>query len=220
MTGQQRHRVLIAAAIVFAMAAALRGMSRQEIVPPRESFARFPQQIGAWTGQKGPDFDKRVLEILGVDEYVNWTMRRGDALAGLYIGYWGSQRHGDTMHSPMNCLPGSGWEPMERRTIAIQVGSPTAPRTIAVNRIVIEKGLDRQLVLYWYQSQQRVVASEYAGKLHTVLDAIRYNRSDAAMIRIVVPLGARTRAAEDAAERTASELVQQLFPVLPRFLPA
>jgi EpsI family protein len=202
------------------MAATLHALSRQELVPPRESFARFPQQIGRWTGSKAPDFDTEVLEILGVDDYLNWVVRRQDAVVGLYVGYWATQRHGDTMHSPMNCLPGSGWEPLGRDTIAIPVVTDAGPRSMTVNRIIIQKGLDRQLVLYWYQSHQRVVASEYAGKVYTVLDAIRHNRSDAAMVRVVTPLRANSLAAEAEAERTATEFVQELAPQLTRFLPA
>ena len=220
MSAQHQRRFVVIAAIVLAMAGTLQALSRQEAIPPRESFAMFPRQIGAWTGTRAPDFDKRVLEILGVDEYLNWTLRRGDSVLGLYIGYWGSQRHGDTMHSPMNCLPGSGWQPLGRETLTIPVQTTEGARDIVVNRIIIEKGLDRQLVLYWYQSHQRVVAREYAGKVYTVLDAIRYNRSDAAMVRLVIPLRGSSRSAEDEAERVATEFVQQVFPVLPRFLPA
>jgi EpsI family protein len=216
----QRTRLIVAAVVLAGMTAGLQALSRQEAVPPRESFRNFPTRIGDWSGRKLADFDQRVLDILGVDEYLNWTLTRGSAHVGLYVGYWGSQRHGDTIHSPLNCLPGSGWQPVSRGILPIAVsGEGGAPRTIGVNRIVIEKGLDRQLVLYWYQSHNRIVANEYAGKVYTVLDAIRYNRSDAAMIRIVRPIAGNSFQAELAAERDAVDAVRALFPVLPRFLP-
>jgi len=220
MSSQQRNRLGVGALLLIVMVGALQRVSGHEIVPERRAFASFPRQIGGWSGTKAPDFDTRVISILGVDDYVNWTMSRsaGGPL-GLYIGYWGTQRHGDTIHSPLNCLPGSGWEPIDRRTLSIDVKGPSGPRTVVVNRIVIEKGLDRQLVLYWYQSRDRVVASEYAAKVHTVLDAIRYHRSDAAIVRVVTPMTGASSGAELEAERTASAFVQDLFPVLPGFLP-
>ena len=109
---------------------------------------------------------------------------------GLYVGYHDSQRQGDTIHSPLNCLPGAGWQPLEqgRITVSVRDHGTARPAPIEVNRVVIGKGLDRQLVLYWYQSHRRVVASEYWGKVYTVLDAMRYNRTDAAMVRVITPV--------------------------------
>jgi EpsI family protein len=116
-------------------------------------------------------------------------------------------------------LPGAGWEPLElgRKVIAVRSGDATAPRAIEVNRVVIGKGLDRALVLYWYQSHRRIVASEYWGKVYTVLDSVRYNRTDAAMVRIVVPIpnGASTETADDEAATFAQALFPHLLPHLP-----
>ncbi len=215
-----RRRLAIAAALFIAMTAVLARASADEAIPARQPFAQFPTRIGEWTGTRAADFDRRVLDVLGVDDYLNWTLTDpGYRVLGLYVGYWGSQRHGDTIHSPLNCLPGSGWQPISRRSLAIDVRGTHGPRTATVNRIVIEKGLDRQLVLYWYQSRDRVVASEYAGKVYTVLDAIRYHRSDAAIVRIVSPIRDASAAAEADAERVAAAFVQDLVPVLPGFLP-
>ena len=218
MSGTHR-RLGLAAVLLALMTVTLARVSGQESVPARESFARFPSQIAGWSGVKAPDFEPRVVAILGLDDYLNWTMTRRADVLGLYIGYWGSQRHGDTIHSPLNCLPGSGWEAIDRRGLQVNVATASGPRAILVNRIVIEKGLDRQLVLYWYQSRDRVVASEYAAKVHTVVDAIRYRRSDAAIVRIVSPIAGTSAAAEADAERVATALVRDLFPALPGFLP-
>lgn len=220
MSAPHRNRLVLAAVLLAIMTVTLHRVSGQEIVPQRQAFTRFPTQIGDWSGVKAPDFETRILQILGVDDYVNWTVsRRGGRALGLYIGYWGTQRHGDTIHSPLNCLPGSGWQPIDRRELAVTVLGPAGPHVIVVNRIVIEKGLDRQVVLYWYQSRDRVVANEYAAKVHTVVDAIRYQRSDAAIVRIVSPVAGGSASAEQDAERAASAFVQDLYPVLPGFLP-
>jgi EpsI family protein len=123
------------------------------------------------------------------------------------------------MHSPLNCLPGAGWIPTSKSALTIRAldGAQKAPRDIVVNRVVIERGLDRQLVLYWYQTHGRVIASEYWGKIYTVVDALRYNRTDAAMIRVMTPLN--DQSPEQAAEARAVQFVQALFPQLSQYLP-
>src|SRR5258708_1378069 len=127
--------------------------TRSEPVRIRQTFARFPNQIVGWEGHAAQPFDKKILAVLGVDEYVNLTYWKTAALPiGLYIGYYQSQREGDTMHSPMNCLPGAGWQPESKGTLTIPVSLTRAvgapPRDITVNRYVIRKGTDRQVVLY------------------------------------------------------------------------
>ena len=96
--------------------------------------------------------------------------------------------------------------------------SSAAHETIQVNRVIIGKGLERQFVYYWYQSRDRVVASEYWGKIYTVLDAVKYRRSDAAIVRVVVPIPPET--ATNIAEKQASRFVTSLFPLLSRHIPA
>ncbi len=160
-----------------------------------------------------------------MDDYARRTYgARGEpGWVGLYIGYYASQRQGDTVHSPLNCLPGAGWIPISqaRMTVAVK-DTPTASanRDITINRFVIQKGLDRQLVLYWYQSHGRVVASEYWGRIYTVTDAIRYNRTDAALVRVIVPILGDAPNAVDAAQASGVRFVQALFPYLSRHLPS
>jgi EpsI family protein len=196
----------------------LAGATSAETVPPRESLSACPMQIDDWSGKHAAPLDEKVLAILGVDDYVNRLYLNGrGALVSLYIGYYDSQRQGDTIHSPLNCLPGAGWQPVsqDRRQIEVSSGGGGL-RTIEVNRFVIEKGLDRQLVLYWYQSHGRVVASEYWGRAYMVIDAMRLNRTDGALVRVITPI-VKT---EDDAEREAENFVQALFPLLDRYLPA
>jgi EpsI family protein len=121
----------------------------------------------------------------------------------------------------MNCMPGSGWEPTRRGRLTLELagvaGEP--PRAVDVNRVLVQKGLDRMLVVYWYQAHGRVVASEYWGKIYTVVDAIRLNRSDGAMVRLIVPVDGRSSRGEEDAERAALEFARALIPVLGRYLP-
>ena len=116
--------------------------------------------------------------------------------------------------------PGAGWLPIEQRRAVLPVrAAPNGPiRRIEVNEFVIQKGLDRQAVFYWYQSRDRVIASEYWGKVFTVLDAIRYNRTDAALVRVVVPIE-QSETARTVAQATGVSFVESLFPRLVRHLP-
>jgi EpsI family protein len=189
--------------------------SKSEITLIRESLSEIPLQIGNWLGQPTQALDSKIMDVLGVDDYVNRNYYNPDMLsAHLYIGYYQSQRAGDTMHSPLNCLPGAGWNPIKRGHIRIPVNDKAF---IEINRIVISKGMEKQVVLYWYQSHGRVIASEYWGKIYTVLDAVRTNRTDAALVRVICPVA--EDGSEAAAEQHAVDLVKALFPLLNRFLP-
>ena len=194
-----------------------------EPVPVRQSFATFPTTISGWQGHRGEPFEKQILEVLGVDEYVNlYFTKAAQPPIGLYVGYYQSQREGDTMHSPMNCLPGAGWEPEAKGTLTIPVRATAMAASetpITVNRYVIRKGIDRQLVLYWYQSHGRVVASEYTSKVYMVLDAMRTNRTDAALVRVITPLP-EDPAGQAAAEARAIEFVKGMAPSLHDYLPS
>lgn len=210
-------RLGVLSLLMLMTAGFLAATTRAEPVAIRESLTTCPLQLSDWRGERAPDFDEGTLAILGVDEYINRVyLDSRKRPIGLYVGYYGSQRAGDTIHSPLNCLPGAGWSPISFNRMPITVdGGAAGPRDIVVNRYVIEKGLDRQLVLYWYQSHGRVVASEYWGKFYMVLDAIRTNRTDGAMVRIIAPIALT----ENDAERQAVSFAQVLYPMLGRFLP-
>lgn len=209
-------RLLVVALCLAGASMVLARSSRSEAAPIRQSFASFPVQVAAWRGQRAPDFDAAIVRELGVDDYVNMIFEdpAGRPLS-LYVGYYASQRHGDAIHSPANCLPGAGWQPVEAGRLTIDVGRP-----IEVNRWVIAKGDQRQLVLYWYQSHGRVVASEYASKVHLVFDAIRLNRTDAALVRVIQPIGHAAGDSPLTAEASAVAFARSLFPILDRFIPA
>ncbi len=217
-------RIIVLGITFLAVAASIARISKPEIVPIRETLTGLPFRIGAWQGLDAAPLNQRVLSVLGVDDYVNRVYYGpGQSVVGLYVGYYQSQRDGDTIHSPLNCLPGSGWNPVKREHIFIPVtlepGYSQPSSSIEVNRIAILKSMEKQLVLYWYQSHGRVVASEYWGKVYTVLDALRTNRTDAALVRVVCPVAGLDPAAEAAAEERAVDFVKLLFPLLNRFLP-
>ncbi len=220
MTPARRAAIVSCALLVASVAVA--GASRVEPTPIRVPLSELPLSIGGWHGHVEPPLEQRILNVLKADDYTVRTYRQAEGkMASLYIGYYDSQRQGDTVHSPLNCLPGAGWIPLSVTRLPLTVptsASPSGPsRHVVVNRVVIERELSRQLVLYWYQSHGRIVASEYRGKFYTVVDAIRLNRSDGALVRVIVPI----RDGDDvSAERSASSFVDALFPLLQRHLPS
>ena len=217
-------RLFVLSATFVAATALIARATVSEPVPVRQSFASFPTMISGWQGHAGEPFDPKILAVLGVDEYVNlYFTKAAQPPIGLYVGYYQSQREGDTMHSPMNCLPGAGWEPESQGRLTIPVTTSRmaggVEQPITVNRYVIRKGIDRQLVLYWYQSHGRVVASEYTSKVYMVLDAMRTNRTDAALVRVITPLP-EDPAGQAAAEARAVEFVKGMAPALADHLPS
>jgi EpsI family protein len=214
-----RTRVIVLILSLLGAAAAVERADRHEDIPLRMSFALFPMEIGEYQGAQNPPFTERVLEVLGLDDYLSRRyMRPNQPMLDLYIGYWQSQRTGDAIHSPQNCLPAAGWEPTSQGYLTFpDPRNPSGPQ-LSVNRYVIQKGLDRQLVLYWYQSRGRVVASEYKSKIYLVLDAARYNRTDAALVRVVAGIRPGPDG-EKLAEAEALAFINELMPRVSQFLP-
>jgi exosortase D (VPLPA-CTERM-specific) len=215
------RRSLAAAGVLLAAALSLGAVTRTEAAGLRQPLRNVPSSLEGWEGIDGPVLDPDILAVLRVDEYLNRAYRRaGGPWISLYVGYYASQKQGQTMHSPLNCMPGAGWEPAGKTRVQIPVALNAAEgkRPTEVNRVIVQKGLDRQLVMYWYQAHGRIVASEYWGKIYTVVDAIRLNRSDGAMVRIIVPIASADKAAERAAEQAALEFAGTFLPVLSTYL--
>jgi EpsI family protein len=129
----------------------------------------------------------------------------------LYVGYYDRQSRGRTIHSPKNCLPGAGWEPLANSVAHIAMPGGAVP----INRYLLQKGNDRALVLYWYQGRGRVAANEYRVKWELIRDAALRGRTDEALVRIVVPLRASEAEAEVVAESMARELISLVGQVVP-----
>ncbi len=204
-------------AMLLLQMAGLVAISRRETVPLARPLREFPSQLGAWSLVQEGEVDQETMEVLRADDVLSRTytdQARGRG-ASLFVAYFKSQRTGQAPHSPKNCLPGAGWAPSESDVLSIPVVGRDQP--IMVNRYVVSKGEDKSVVLYWYQSRNRVIASEYRAKIYLVADAIRYNRTDTALVRVVVPVSGSDTAA---ATSTAREFVQAFFMALRGHLPA
>lgn len=199
--------------VLAVSALGLLALSHGESVPLRKPLSsELPRAMGTWKGEDIP-IEQRIVDAVAVDDYVNRSYVSEDPVpVFVYVGYYKSQRTGQTIHSPRNCLPGSGWQPVSSRRIDLQLEDGThAP----VNVYVVEKGLNRLLVMYWYQSHGRIVASEYWGKYYLIVDAIRTNRTDAALVRISTVIHPN----EDAALARVLGFAKNLVPELNKGIP-
>ena len=181
----------------------------------RHELTEFPKEVGSWK-QTGGDhlIDRETMAVLRASDYLMRDYRsQNGSVANFYIGYYATQREGVTYHSPLNCLPGSGWVLNEPGKLTITPANGGRP--FEANRYRIESGPSKAILVYWYQGRGRRVASEYWGKVYTILDSVRLRRSDAAMVRITVPLGS----SEPEALRSASDFAANASVYLPDYVP-
>lgn len=168
-------------------------------------------------GFEGRDLElsDREASVAGVSDYLLRTYGQDETGAGwftIYVGYYASQTHGRTIHSPKNCLPGSGWDALASSLATVEV---EGGRSEIVNRYLIQNEGQRALVLYWYQGRGRVAHNEYAVKWDLLRDAALHRRSEEALVRIVVPV----YASEEEAFARARDVAAQLIPSVQRALP-
>lgn len=203
------------ALVLLATLGLLRAREREEILPAHDRLSSFPSSLGLWQGR-----DLTILpetrEVLGPGDflsrdYFDPSHRQG---INLFIAFFPSQRQGDTIHSPKNCLPGAGWNPTE--STRIWINGPDG-RQVEVNRYLVAKSGERALVLYWYQAHGRATPSEYAAKYHLVADSIAMDRSDGALIRVTTLL--RSGENNSDAEGRVVRFAQVILPMLDRYVP-
>jgi EpsI family protein len=210
-------RYWLMVAVLLGATAGLAHLSHGESTPPAMPMSEFPTKVGPWAMVIQWPLDKETIDLLGVTDYLNrgyWEPGMEKTLLGLYVGYFRSQRTGSTIHSPKNCLPGAGWNPTTAEVYQLHLDDG---RKVPINLYTIRKGLDSEVVLYWYQSHGRIVASEYWGKFYLVYDALRLNRTDAALVRITVPVSNNDEATAQArALSFAKQINGDLDQIIPR----
>lgn len=214
----------IVTVLLLVQAALLYSAIRPEFVPDSRPLETMPATLGSWQLAQTGVIEQEVLDILKADDILNRTyclaatpgcVTTGQGVAAnLFVAAFRSQRTGKAPHSPKNCLPGSGFVPLSSGELAIDVGL-AAP--ILVNRYVVASGSQKDLVLYWYQSRDRVVANEYRAKFWVMVDAIRLNRTDTALVRVIVPVVNRDEAKAEAA---ATDFVKSFYSTLLTYLPS
>jgi EpsI family protein len=209
-------RFAMALVLLLGTALFLQARNRGEVFPARKPLGGFPEKLGSWSGSD-VEIPKDIRDILGPGDfllrvYQDQTERIPNN--DLFMAYFPSQRAGDTIHSPKNCLPGAGWTPIDTARVPLAVAGR---EPFLVNRFVIAKGDERMLVLYWYWAHDRAVASEYWAKIYLVTDSIRMNRSDGALVRVTTRM-----LPGESADSAMSRLVPfagQIVPLLNQYIP-
>ena len=209
-------RFAMAATLIALTAILLQARSRTEVIPPHLPLSSFPSQLASWDSNEIVQ-DKKTLEVLGAGDFLERVYQdpaQKLPYVDVFLAYFPSQRAGETPHSPQHCLPGSGWNPEENVRITLSLpGHAPFP----VNRYVIAKGDQRRLVLYWFWAHDRGVASEYWAKFYLVEDAIRMNRSDGSLVRLVTPMFPGET--PDAAQQRILPFTSAVVPLLDNYIP-
>lgn len=211
-----RLRLFLAAALLALTAILLQARSRTEIIPRHLPLSSFPAQLASWSSTEIVQ-DKETLAVLGPGDFMERVYQDPNGklpYIDLFLAYFPSQRTGETPHSPQHCLPGSGWNPEENSRVTLSL---PGHQPFPANRYVIAKGEERRLVLYWFWAHDRGVASEYWAKFYLVKDAIRMNRSDGSLVRLVTPI--LPGETPNAAQQRILPFTSAVVPLLDNYIP-
>ena len=199
-------------------------LAEEAVIPSRRGFEAFPLELGEWSCAQRVSMDEKIERRLGVTDYLLCDFFRpgAPALVNVYVGYHATQvREGaksfaeSSIHPPAHCLPGSGWNVIRSQTVLWEdPGLPGPPRSI--KRLVIAKDEARAVVYYWYQSRGRVIAEDWQKILYMGWDRATRQRSDGSLVRFTAPV---VRGDEGRADATIRDLMNQIVPQLPPFLP-
>lgn len=176
--------VVWTAALLAATLCASRWSDYRKAAALAAPLDQLPRQVGPWTAAPDSSLSAHVLGELRPTSYLARAYHGPDGKLEFFVAYYSQQKTGVSMHSPKNCLPGGGWEVWQSATMEVET---LDHRIVTVNRYHIQNGSDRQVALYWYQTPNRVFASEYLGKLLLVRDALVSGDTSAAIVRITLP---------------------------------
>lgn len=181
--------------------------------PLAAPLSAFPTVAGEWRLVANTQFDQKTLDLLRPTDYAVMRYVRPDgAAADLYVGYHDGASQAGPLHSPKNCLPGSGWFEISSKQTNIITPDGILDTVVAV----YQHGVSTELFIYWFQVGGASVSNEYFMKVREVLNSIRHGRRDAAFIRISVPV---TGSKEHAAA-LAEDFLKSVHPALKQFLPS
>jgi len=188
---------------------------REETPPPRQSFLEFPMHLAERHGEPMA-MERQYVDVLRFDDYLLANYQGAGGPINVYAAYYRSQRSGQATHSPKTCIPGGGWEITSFDEVAVPPGQG-AERGFLANRVVIQKGDQKQVVLYWFKQRNRLVTSEYLVKLFLLWDSLTIKRSDGALIRLVAAV--QPGEPEGAADQRVMQMAAVVHPLLPAYVP-
>jgi EpsI family protein len=210
-----KRSIVVSAIMVFTMVLTM-FLGHARDIPPLKPFSTFPKQIEGWSG-KDERFAERVYEKLGVDDTILANYRSADGReVQLYVGFYRRLDEGSGIHSPKNCMPGAGWNIIRSSVEELSIPSVPTGKMNAI-KLLIEKSGRRQIVLYWFQSGGRYIASEYWQKIYMVMDSITKSRTDGAFVRLIAPV---VDGNQERALQSLKDFVGAMIPVLQEYIPS
>jgi EpsI family protein len=206
---------LLASAILIAQGAIYYTGSGKEVIPPVQPWNQFPTAVSDWQTVADVPLDQDTLDKLRPDDYLNrnYATSNDRALVNFFVGYFNSRRNGRAPHSPEWCLPGAGWKSVSTRRIQIPIAGESG--VLTANEYIIEKGLDREVVLYWYHQGTRSVAGDLMAQMYSLPDLIFHGRTDTALIRIIAPMQSADSAQ---AKQSAVMFAELVYPLVRRHI--
>lgn len=190
---------------------------RQELIPQRLEFSRFPMEIDGWQGHASR-LPMKIIDTLKLDDYLlaDYVHRDVPGPVNLYIAWYDTQSKGQSVHSPSSCIPGGGWIIEDLRTITAG-GIELHGQALKVNRVDIRKGSDHQLVYYWFQQRGRIITNEYLAKWYLFLDGLMLNRTDGSLVRLTTAVS-EGESLHEADERLIA-FARSVTPLLAAYIP-
>ena len=209
------RNMLLSSALMLGGFVLVGSLDSEGAIPSHLPLASFPDRIGDWTGVRLP-MDRKTQALLNADGYASvlYTENPGDPGLLFFSVYYDRQTAEKNIHSPANCLPSSGWAILSHKIVSLPVNGKGLP-PVDVNFNVIQKGLEKQLVLYWYQERGHIFANEYRGRLYLIEDALLLHRTDGALVRVSMPV----KHSVSQTFRKEVRFLENLSPLLGRYLP-
>lgn len=209
------RRVWLLCGLFLACAALIQLIGRGTPILLERPLADFPAELGSWRAGPNEILPDNVVKVLGVDDYVSRLYDGPGGPIHFYASYFSTTWGGKSYHSPRNCMPGSGWDVVTLEMVPIAFANPHA-HNVQVSRMLMQKGAEHQIVLYWYQGRGRIMPTEYSERLYRVLDSLLHQRTDGAFVRIIVPVHNNQT---DAAMKTAVDFAHHVIPLINNYLP-
>lgn len=160
--------------------------------------------------------ERQYVDVLRFDDYLLANYQGLGGPINVYAAYYRSQEKGRATHSPKTCIPGGGWEITSLDEVAVP-GRDVAESGFRANRVMIQKGEQKQVVLYWFKQRHRVVTNEYLVKFFLLVDALTMKRTDGALIRLVAAV--QPGESEGAADQRVLQMAAAVQPLLPAYVP-
>lgn len=169
--------LLLAALVVYSNAFSTEALQKE---PLQQVFP----DVDNWKGTFDTSLDKEISAVLSLDDYLFRTYRKRDDTISLYIGYYRTTGKLGASHSPLVCFPGQGWELSDPEIVELR----TDAGMINATTMVVKKGFDQQLILYWFQSYNMTSGGTFWQKVNNFWMRLNANPEDNAFVRVSAPI--------------------------------